>query len=608
MSRVLMSLMVFGSFSLAAYGEPAAGLTEAVETRVEAILDQAVETGDFYVAHAAAQDLFDQVLAQADGRQAEAFRRAAFAKRLTDQLDRADLENGAELLTYMRANTRLADALVFLIKPEDDPAAVFALLDRLRAAYGDQLNDCATLAAALCVVHDVELHRRINENTATADDPVHIFEYFRRHQKKMLFGVRNVPSALLVYVVDTTAPVPEMQWALSNFAGDRRIGAQFHQIRYDYAHYRTGAPKRVTEAGFSLPNIKKHGGVCADQAYFAVAVGKAIGVPTAYTVGRGGNVGHAWVGFFEARGKRGSWNFNVGRYASYRGVRGVLTDPQTRRQVNDSTVSLLGEMIGVNTDDLHTAVAMTDAAVRLATIISEGGALPAVPLAAEGSGSTPRPVTTEEALKLVEIGLHRHIGYAPGWQVIADMAEQGQLTLAQKRRWADLVIKLCGEKYPDFAVEILHPMIRTIEDVKNQNAVWEAAFKKFSRRKDLAAEIRMAQGEAWDQAGDPVRAGRCYHDVIVRYANDGPFVITALQRTEEMLIAAGKEARVPELYRGTWQATRAPQGMAPVFMKQSNWYKIGRMYAQQLRNVGAESASDKVEKQLTAVAGNPIRQ
>ena len=63
--------------------------------------------------------------------------------------------------------------------------------------------------------------------------------------------------------------------------------------------------KKVTAAGWSLPNILQHGGVCADQAYFAVTVGKSIGVPTAYTIGLGGEVGHAWVGFLQARGKRG---------------------------------------------------------------------------------------------------------------------------------------------------------------------------------------------------------------------------------------------------------------------------------------------------------------
>lgn len=82
----------------------------------------------------------------------------------------------------------------------------------------------------------------------------------------MFFGVRNVPAELLAWVVDTTAAIEEMQWALAKYRGDPAVGSRFFDIEYDYAAFKTGATKKVTEAGFNLPNILKHGGVCADQA------------------------------------------------------------------------------------------------------------------------------------------------------------------------------------------------------------------------------------------------------------------------------------------------------------------------------------------------------
>src|SRR5262249_20341397 len=144
-----------------------------------------------------------------------------------------------------------------------------------------------------------------------------------------------------------------------------KVGGRFFDIRYDFNHLRRGTPKQVTLEGFTLQNIAKFGGVCADQAYFAMSVGKAIGVPTALAVGEGGRSAHAWVGFLQAQNGRGSWNFDIGRYEAYQGVRGDVVDAQTRREIPDSYVSLLAESIGTRPVDREASVALTDAALRL---------------------------------------------------------------------------------------------------------------------------------------------------------------------------------------------------------------------------------------------------
>ncbi|MHC4827586.1 MAG: hypothetical protein ACYTEY_13600, partial [Planctomycetota bacterium] len=503
---------------LACGGAPAAAQQEFpaadVRARIDAVLDELQETGDFASATAELQVQFDRVIAGADAGDDDLFREAAFALRLAAQLTDAEAVDRLELLAFLRAHEELAASVAFLVRPDrEDPAEVYTLLDRLRQRRGDTLGNYANLAAAVCVVHDRLLARKINENTAQATDPLAIFDYYAGNKKRMLFGVRNVPAELLVYVVDTTASIEEMRWALGRYAGDSVVGARFFDIDYDYEHVRDGDPKEVTVAGWNLPNILRYGGVCVDQAYFAVTVGKAIGVPTAYAFGADSTVSHAWVGFLQARGNAAWWNFDVGRYPAYQGVRGNVLDPQTRRRIPGSYVSLSAELAGVEATDRWAAVAYADAAVRVLELAEQAGAAPG---AEDGAGD--EPSASETALALLEKGLRLSPGHARGWMAVRRLAAGGGMTLEQTKRWADVLHRLCGRRYPDFYLAVLRPMITSIDDVKQQNALWNKAFALFRDRHDLAASVRMSQGLMWRKAGQPARAGQCYEDVIYRYA------------------------------------------------------------------------------------------
>ncbi|MEX0655850.1 MAG: hypothetical protein WD534_08025 [Phycisphaeraceae bacterium] len=576
---------------------------EAVRERVGVILDALEETGDFRAARQAVDRLFDQVLAYAPATDADAFREAGFARRLVTQLDEADTIDRRAVLGYLRANPRLAHAITFAIKPDNQVPQVYQVLDTLRERRGEHLETYAELAAAISVVHDRDLTVRINENTVYPPEPLELFDYYAGHERQMFFGIRNVPVELLIYIVDIGASVEEMQWALREHAGHRQVGRLFFTIEYDHEHFRRGVPKRVTEEGFNLPNIRAFGGVCADQAHYAVTVGKAIGVPAVYTRGNSSQVSHAWVGFLQQQGQAGRWDFNHGRYAAYQGVRGVTRDPQTRQWVDDSYVSLLAELIGTNEARRYAAVAMTDAVIRLHAIARAEGRhdLPDPLVMPEADGDddapaapTPRSADMPSQLALLEAGLRQSHGHLPGWLMLAYLAESGEMTLAQKREWAEVVMRLCGQDYPDFAVVVLRPMVRTIEDLDDQNAVWERMFQMFRRRHDLAAEIRMEQGQMWETAGDFVKAGRCYEDVIQRYANAGPFVLDAVERTEAMLHEAGLEDRVLRLYDETWAMIDRPRDIYLEFQRQSNWYRLGMMYVEKLQQAGEVRETDRV--------------
>lgn len=584
--------------------KPAAKPTFAASTRehIKKTLDELQTSGDFFAAADQLQTIFDQTVAYALPKDTDVIRDADFALRLVHQLRSVpDKTRRLELFKFLRANESLSRTLAFLIIPKQDPAPVYALLDRLREKRGEQLDKFASLTAAICVVHDRPLKRHINENEVNAPAPLAIFDFYTQNESRMFFGVKNVPAELLIYVVDSTAQLEEMNWALQNYARDPKVGAHFFDIRYDYDHFRRGTPKRVTEEGFNLSNISRYGGVCADQAYFAAAVGKSIGVPTAYTHGSAANVGHAWVGFLEATAREGWWNFDIGRYEAYKGVRGLCLDPQLREEVPDSFISLLAEIIGSKLADRHNAVALTDAATRLMTIESKKGEFnPAAPAVA-GIALKPRKADLASQLELLELAVKQNPADRWTWLDIRDLAKAGKLSLDQKKKWAEAIQRLCGGKYPDFALAILTPMIQTVEDVNEQNKLWNAAFAMFQNRLDLAAYIRMYQAGMWEKKGEVNNAGRCYEDVIQRYANAGPFVIDALQKAERALRSSNRANLVPVLYEQTWAKITKPKEANSPFVTQSNWFRVGMMLASKFDEAGEVAKADSVRDML----GNP---
>lgn len=586
---------------------PAVTLEQAVHKRIGVVLDGLVADGDWDTAIGTLGETFEEVIKLGSEKQLDLFRDADFALRLAIQMKQVDQDERATVLKYLRANDTLAHTLVFLVHGSDKPADVYKVLARLIAERGSganagQLEKYATLTAALCVVHQREVVRQINENATKSPEVVELFDYYSKNEAGMFFGIRGVPAELLTYVVDTTASVEDMKWAARKYGKDAAVGVHFFDVPYDYASFTKGTSKKINAVGYTLPNLLKYGGVCADQAYFACSVGKAIGVPTGYATGASATVGHAWVGFLQSD-KGGWWNFNMGRYPEYQGVRGNVTEPQSGKSVPDSYVSLSAELIGTKAQNRDNAVALADAARLLVELGKREQAELAGDEHLTGVGKIKRRADVGSALEMVRLALRENPALAQGWFVVRDLAREGKLTTGQKGEWSDLLLKMCGKKYPDFALAVLEPMIESVDDPKEQNRLWNLAFNMFQGRADLAASIRMGQAQMWEAQNQTALAGQCYQDVIERYCNSGPFVLGALAGAEKLLRDSNKADRVVALYEGAWSKLTAPGKMASPFAAQSNWVRVGAMYAEQLAAAGQKQKAASVQAQVDAALG-----
>ncbi len=570
----------------AAATQQAAKLDTAVNDALGDAYDEA-KSGDFDQAINEADRAFGWLVAFGTSSNEHSFRDAAFARRFLSHLKKLDEPTRSELYAYLPAHDALARMMAFGLADGKDGKDAYLLLDRLRRKYPAAVEKLPNLAVAISLTHDKKIELRLNENKVTSTDPLALFEFFGSNENRMFFGIQNVPVELLMHVVNTTASVPELQWALDRYAGRQMIGTVFFDVPYDWSNFSHGTPKKVTSAGYNLPNLLRYGGVCVDQAYFAEQVGKAIGVPTATAVGASSETAHAWVGFLQVIDKHGKWDFDCGRYDSYQHVRGNVRDPQTGAALPDSCVSILVEAIGADPTARQVAAAYVDAAE---VIVRSGKVATEAPKGiSAGRLPPPRKADASAALELIEMGLRRSESYLPGWSAVGELAQQNKMTLEQKRRWADLVQELCGQKYPDFALSILMPMVKTVDDPNVQVRIWEKAFSAFLLRPDLA-DLRMCEAQLFEDKAEYSKAGECYMDVIKRFVNVTPQAVDAVHKAEEMLNKMHQGGKVLELYK--WAASlaiRPGQTINSPFENETNWYRLNEAYKNKLAEANQSS-------------------
>jgi hypothetical protein len=547
-------------------------------------------------------ELKDQTLTYVPATDVDAFVDAAVAWRLVAVARSAPEAQQLETLAYLRSNPEIGRTLVMLMNIDDKPAGALRVLDALRKQHGDALSSLPALVAAICVVHDDPRPAQVNENRIPQTDPMDVYAHIVMRQGAMKLDPRTTPAEMLTWVVDLHAPVDEINWAFEKYRG-KPVGPCYSEIQYDTAHYKRGEPKKIAGLPYTLRNIKDKGGVCADQAYFSSMVGRIIGVPTVYVRGASGEGRHAWLGYLESGPRRAVWNFDTGRYDGYENVRGNVIDPQTRQVLPDSVLNLRAAAMLIPRERRLEAIALIDAAERIAFITPNPKlTLPGPPADARGAPAL-RAKDTRSVLELLEAGLRRCPTYDRGWRVLEKFAKSGMLSLEEKQRWAGLLNELCGKQYPDFVLDIQSPMIATVEDPKEKAAMWDRLAKALVSRPDLVAEVRFRQGSEFEEKEDYQAAWKCYHEIVTRLLNDGPFGADAVAACERLLRRGSANAKeeIVTLYASAWRrSTRPATSISPEFRSSSNWVRIGARYAEALQAANRGNEAAQVRKVISA--------
>jgi hypothetical protein len=235
------------------------------------------------------------------------------------------------------------------LSDRDYAPAALEILQGIWLAERAKWAEYRNLAIALALVRDQTPpdwwpHLQVKPADVPRDkgSPLDDFKFWvaSNEGQRLYNDLRRLEPEDLKFVVDAPVAPSELEWAQKNARFPRGdFGRAFSAIDYRYDRLPTQS-YTWTEGPYTLAAIQKLGGICVDQAYFAMLAGKGRGLPTLFFTGQGTDGGHAWFGYMKGEGR---WDMNCGRYQNQNYAVGEALDPQTWLPINDHELVSLAE-------------------------------------------------------------------------------------------------------------------------------------------------------------------------------------------------------------------------------------------------------------------------
>jgi len=254
-----------------------------------------------------------------------------------------------EFLVAMAKDEPFLRAFFATLSGRDYAPAALEILQNIWLAAPAKWTEYRDLAIALALVRDQTPpdwwpHQQVKPSDVPRDKgtPVDEFKFWiaSNESQRLYNDLRRLEPEDLKFVVDAPVASSELEWAQKNARFPRAdFGRAFSAIEYRYDRLPTQA-YTWAEGPYTLAAIQKLGGICVDQAYFAMLAGKGRGLPTLFFTGQGTDGGHAWFGYMKGEGR---WDMNCGRYQNQNYAVGEALDPQTWLPINDHELVSLAE-------------------------------------------------------------------------------------------------------------------------------------------------------------------------------------------------------------------------------------------------------------------------
>jgi len=473
-----------------------------------------------------------------------------FETRQADTLKDVWASDYPALTAWLEKQKDLKEELFSAINPQkDDVTRAVAVFRQLWKADPESVAKYPNLAVAVSVVwdqpenvYDYRPHQVRTKSTLPegylAHGPREEFAYHVGHAravqgKEAVSRLEVLPWEFLVYVVDHRTPVAEREWAAKNYLAKRpMIGTIYGEVEYDEIMLRTQSEVcKLNGHAYTLPEIRKVGGVCAMQADFAARVGKSLEVPAAYVRGEGQGLElHAWVMWVEVKSaSKTSVNFQLESHGRYRGdhfYTGQLTDPQTGDEILDRDM-----------ERRLSAAAQDRTGKRQADLVM--GFYPDVAKAADLDAKK----KVQFLLGVLKLSVYNE----PAWLELARMCRDGEVPENTKSLVLEQTQLLLSAfaKYPDFSWKVAGDLVSIQKDVTVRNRFIGslAALYENANRPDLTCEARLrwadllGEGKQWGPAAAGLSA------TIKKFPNEGRYVPRMLGKLKDVCkeFAAGKE-------------------------------------------------------------------
>jgi hypothetical protein len=283
----------------------------------------------------------------ADPAAAGEFFRLLLPADLADPPDKAIADNlNQELVAEWINDEELSRLLFENLSDSDYSPGVLIRLQEIRLSSPEKFKEYRSLAVALAIVYDQNFppfwpHGQVHPSqvpiakTAVAD----FFKFWTESNDShsLLLDLRKLSPGQIKLIVDAPLERSEFDWARKNVRYQRSEFAKaFDAVSYSVERVKSGLFD-WTAGEYTLQNIQRQGGICVDQAYYAMVAGKARGLPTLFFTGQGTAGGHAWFGYMKTDNR---WELDCGRYRNQNYAVGQALDPQTWRPISDHQLKI----------------------------------------------------------------------------------------------------------------------------------------------------------------------------------------------------------------------------------------------------------------------------
>jgi hypothetical protein len=475
--------------------------------------------------------------------------RAAFASLFIAQHEtdiKAAYGDDYEALTaYLDAHVELKETFYTAIDPKsDDVRKALLLFKEIWKEFPDKLDKWGNLAIAVAVVwdkpridvYDYTQHQRRTKSLLPEGQlgAIENFRYIVDNEKKLVQPTHFYPWEFLTFVIDHRTPLPEREWAFAYYKAAKGKVASWHQdVPYDkdmlkgeQTHNASLLPK-IAGKEYTLANIRKYGGVCANQADFAARVAKSVGAPAAWCWGESAHRGlHAWwMHVHIASATKDEIKFTLlsdGRYQGFEQDKfyiGHVTDPQTGKDMLDRDLERRLWIVG--SDRLGK---------RLCAYLAE-----AYPIVLEKRG-----LEVKQKLAYIDktMKVNKYDDFA--WLLLADMAAKDEFSADQKKTALDYVksLALTFANYPDFIGRVFDPMLEAVPTTSEKAKLYDqvmALYEK-AKRPDLvcSARLRVTELMLADEKEKVETAGKGILITVRKFPTEGRYVPKLMSKMDEI--------------------------------------------------------------------------
>jgi hypothetical protein len=478
-----------------------------------------------------------------DRKQYKAVRAAfarAFEQKHAETIRAAFGEDHAKLTDWLNSKPDIKEDFYTAIdERHDDIGAALRLFAGLWKDYPEQIEPYAALAIATAVTwdrpasvydyrhHQVRTRSKMPEGAADAKAN---FDYLINGGKGVLSTLKVLPWEFLVFVVDHKTPIEEREWAQKYVASRRGKVSSWHQdIAYDHGMLKTeksgkGPGPKLAGHEYTLANIKRYGGVCAQQADFVARVGKSVGQPTMYVSGESSYRGwHAWVMWVSvAKAGTSGVRFVLISDGRTRGFErdafyfGHLTDPHTGKRILDRDMERRLSVVGAD----PIAQRQARLAMRAYPVVVQSAAL-----------------DVKERVAFLDRCLQVCPRAEEPWLEFARMAKAGELSGSWKGVAAARLATFTKSfaQYPDFIARLSDDLLTGEEPpgkIKHYSHV--ASIYEKAGRPDLVCDTRLKISQLHSQQNRWKEAAQALTQAVRKYPTEGRYIPRLLQAYEKI--------------------------------------------------------------------------